>query len=234
MKITTPIIFLILVMLVSAVGAVATINPVTDVTNQRAVFSGTCNHAPCWFIWGKSGYYYWTTPNQTVTGAYTDQQLGSPMLTGATYGVKACDADGCTVGEQAFTVPAATMLPITHYGSDLLTIMRGGFNITQTANIIITPYARIMTADDSQSLVGAAGIVWGIFFFFVFAGYWLRGKGIMIPSMLAILTGGIIIANSAYSPWSNSMFFVDPMFVSMGIPLLVIGIAGIAFSWGTK
>jgi hypothetical protein len=121
------------------------------------------------------------------------------------------------------------MLPITHFGDDVITLWRSGFNVTRMADVIIKPYAMTISSESTWRGDGA-GIVWGLFFFFLFVGYWLRGKSILMPSILAVISGTFIIGQSI----AGTGIIVAPIFLTMGIPLLVIGIAGVFFSWFTQ
>jgi hypothetical protein len=216
------LLFLIgLILLVSVVSAVPTTTAVNNITAGQATFHGTGGVSPCWFSWGYGTNLYWTTPNQTVSGGFADTQTGSPMLSGVSYNVKACDSTGCG-NVVSFAVPKATMINATHFGTAALTIMRSGFNVYTASTLVITPYAQGLSGLSSVFTTGAASWIWGIFFAFIFIGYWLRGKGIMMPAILAIMAGTVIVA---------SPIQVDPMFISMGFPLLAIGLAGVFVSW---
>ena len=215
------------VLLVACVSAAPTMTSATA-TNSVATFDGTCGSPPCWFSWGSNTNYYWTTLNQTPSGGtFSDTQFGAPMLTGETYNVRACDSTGCSA-PMAFAVPDATMLPITNYGADVIVIWRSGFNITQVADVVIKPYAMLM-ADEETWRGNGAPIVWGIFFFFVFVGYWLRGKSMAMPSILAVLSGTFLIGSSVVT--SATGIQIAPAFIAAGIPLLIIGLAGMFFTW---
>lgn len=210
-----------LILLVSVASALPTTLAVTNITAGSATFSGTGGVAPCWFSFGYGTNMYWTTPNQSVSGAFSDIQTGSPMLAGTSYNVRACDSTGCG-NIVSFSVPKATMINATHYGTAAFKIMRSGFNLYTASQLVITPYAEGLSGSSSVFTTGAASYVWGIFFTFIFIGYWLRGKGIMMPAILAIMAGTVIVA---------SPIQVDPMFISMGFPLLAIGLAGVFVSW---
>jgi hypothetical protein len=215
-----------LILLVSLVSATPTMSPLApaDVTNAVATFHATGGVAPCWFSWGYENNLYWTTPNQSVTGDFSDTQTGSPMLTGETYKVTACDSTGCDPTPETFVVPTANVTKATHYGTNMLTIMRSGFNITVAAQYVIAPYALMMSDNPPNISQSAASIIWGIFFTIIFVGYWIRGRGIMLPAILAIISGGLMIGVGA--PMQ-----VAPIFTAMGLPLLMIGLAGVFTSW---
>ena len=216
---------LMIISLASIASAVPTTLAVTGISAEQVTFSATGGNTVGWFVWGYGNNYYWTTMNQTVSGAFSDIQVGAPMLTGTTYNVKACDVTGC--GDAVpFIVPNATMLPITNYGLYAKTIWKSGMNITQVANIILTPYAQIMS-DPLGTVADANSIIWGIFFFVIFVGYWLRGNGIMLPSIMAIVSGGALFSGTL-------ALGISPAFMNIGFPLLIVGLAGVFFSWFSK
>lgn len=211
------------------IGSVCAV-PVTDaVTNSKTTevtFNSHGGVAPCWYSWGVGTNMYWSTPNQTTCGS--DYQLGSPMLTGQTYNVKACDSTGCG-NVVSWAVPAAEMLPQTHFGDGIMKIWRSGFNITETSNMIIEPYiapfveGTILT--NPTLAANAQGILIGVLFFFIYAGFWLRGQGIGIPCFMAILSFVAIFAAPGIG------MNVPDEFKRVGLMLLIVGVAGLLYSW---
>lgn len=207
---------------VSAAPAMVSVAPVTCTTATFNANGGVAGLA--WFEWGQftTGPYYWTTPNQTIGGgAFSDYQFGPPMLTGRTYYVRPCDETGCGA-EMSFIVPGPTKINQTHFGTDTVQIMRGGFNITATAQYIVKPFAApFPTATENA-------IPYGLVFFFIFAGIWMRGKDMLIPMMLVMVSGMGLI-------WGGTGLGIPPDFITMvGQPLLIIGMAGTAVSWVTR
>ena len=205
-------------LIVGFVSAVPTTGAVTGLSNRQATFSATGGSGSGWFEWGifSGGPYYWSTPNQTVSGAFTDTQYGPPMMTSTTYYVRACDSTGCG-GDVSFSVPSATMVNITSFGTGVITIWRSGFNVSQTLPVIIAPY---------QNTIGAP-LTWGLLFFFIFAGLWLRPKDIFLPCVLAMVAGGAI--------WLGpNALGVPAEFADVGQGLMYAAVAGICVSWFTK
>jgi hypothetical protein len=219
----TPLLFLILVMMVvGVVSALPTTGAVTNISAGVVTFNGAGGVSPCWFSFGYGTNMYWTTPNQSVSGSFSDTQTGSPMLSGMDYNVRACDSTGCG-NVVAFTVPKAGQINATDFGSTTMIIMRSGFNPFTAASLVITPYAGAFQGSASSLLTPfGASIVWGLFFSFVFVGYWLQGRGILLPAILAIMSGTAL---------TTSVIAVDPMFMAAGYPLLAIGLAGVFVSW---
>jgi len=209
-----------LLILVAVVSGLPTTGAVTNITNGQAIFHATGAGSDGWFEWGSySGdYYKWVTPNQTYAGSYWEMQIGAPMLSGATYYVRACDETGCGA-EVSWVVPAATLPNRTSYGAGLIQIMRSGFNMSVVLPAIVYPY--------TTTVPGGAPVTWGVLFFFVFAGYWLKPRDIILPCFLAMIAGGAI--------WlGNASLGVPPEFASVGQGLMYAAIAGIAVSWFSK
>lgn len=209
--------FLLALLIIPASLALPVTNPVTGISNREVTFNAAGGAGQGCFRWGEisGGPYYWATPNQSVAGAYTDYQFGPPMLTGKTYYVVACDSTGCG-NEVSFNVPVATGVNQTRFGSGIPLIMRSGVNITQSMTIVVYPYTATMTAP----------IAWGLLFFFIFTGMWLRPKDIFIPCLLAIVAGGAI--------WFGpSALGIPVQWASIGQGLMYAAVAGLIFSWFT-
>lgn len=212
-----------MLLLVSTASGAAVTHLVTGVTNGAATFHGSGTGSDGWFEWGafSGGYYKWTTPNQSYSGTFSETQLGAPMMTGQTYYVRACDETGCG-NEVTWTVPASTLPNRTSYGTQFIRMLRSGFNMSVVVPAIVAPYTLSMPGGFSS-----AAVVWGVLFFFIFAGYWLRPRDIFLPCVLAMFAGGAI--------WlGNTALGVPPEFTSIGQGLLYAAIAGIAVSWFSK
>lgn len=226
--------FALVLCAVVTVSAVPNTAAVSDQTANSVTFHGTGCAGTCRFLWGYQDNYYWSTPNQTAVGNFEDIQFSSPMLTGETYNVKACDETGCDTTPVSFVVPDATPINATRYGVNALSIWRSGFNITEIGTKLLSPYVGSMVDLGQSDTSAATGIVWGVFFSFLFFGYWLRGRGVLLPSILAMIAGFFIIANSVAGMAGTNIIQVAPVFVAAGIPLMIIGLAGVFVSIGTK
>ena len=222
------LIFICLVLMVGVASAITT-DAVTDISNTKVTFNSHGGVAPCWYVWGAGSNYYWSTPNQSTCGS--DYQYGSPMMTGQTYNVKACDATGCDATPVNFTVDPAKMIDITNFGYGVMTIWRSGFNITAVSAVIVEPY--VMTIAGSELLPdalrqNAMGILIGILFFFIYVGYWLRGQGIGLPCFMSILSFVVIFGSGQVGVG------VPPEFQKLGWALLVVGMTGLIYSWASN
>lgn len=215
---------LIALSLILLVAAAPVTNAPTDVSCRSVTFNAAGGAAGlAWFEWGPKtgGPYIWTTPNQTIgAGGFTDYQWGPPLLTCTTYYVRACDTTGCGA-EQSFSTPAASPINQTHFGSDVVQIMRGGFNISQTAAVIVKPFSASFPSPVSNA------VPYGLVFFFILSGMWLRGRDMLIPTMISMVSGGMI--------WlGGSALGVPPEFVVIGQTLVYIGIGGFIWSLFTR
>ena len=221
MKLTVLFFILLCVeLLLVPAGAAPVTQPVTDISNRQVTFNANAGAGTTgWFEWGTftGGPYYWTTPNQTIAGAtFWDYQYGTPMLAGETYYVRACDEDGCGA-EVMFVVSEPSMLNITHFGSGVTTIMRSGLNLTQSWPLVIKPYTGTMSTS----------AVFGLLFFFIFSGIWVRTKDITLTTMLASFSaGGIWLGSSAIG--------APPDFVWVGFMLFVVSLAGLFYALFTR
>jgi hypothetical protein len=218
-------IFLAVIILIGVVGAAPAMVSVWPCTCTTVTFNANGAAAgDAWFQWGQrtTGPYIWITPNQTIgAGTFSDYQYGPPMLTGNTYYVIPCDTTGCGA-EAAFFVPNATKINQTYFGTDLVKIMRGGFNITTTAGYIMKPF----TAPYPSAV--AAAVPYGLLFFFILSGMWLRGRDMLIPMMLVMVSGMGLM-------WGGTGLGVPPDFITyVGQPLMYIGVAGVIFSWFSR
>jgi len=198
-----------------------TTGAVSSLTSRSVTFNAAADYGTTgYFKWGASSgtSYKWRTPNQTYSGTFTDFWYGSPMLTGHTYYVVACNDYGCG-NEVSFTVPAASLPNQSAYGTGLITAMRSGFNATVLLGVLAAPY--------TSSVPGGAPVTWGLLFFFIITGYWLRHRDITIPAFLAMISGGAV--------WLGAgALGVPPEFAVIGQGLMYAAIAGMAVSWFSK
>ena len=213
--------FFIVLMLVSGVvSALPTTQPATVINAGRVEFAAIGGSGEGWFQWGTSdGYnYFWATPNQTVSGAYSDYQEGMPMLAGDTYYVIACDSTGC--GNQvSFVMPAATKLNQTNYGYGAITIMRSGFNLTKSLPIMVSPYTAQL-----------GFWTWALLFFFIFSGWWMQQGDITVPMLVSLVFGFTIWGAGALGAGLG----IPGEVMNIGIGLCIASVAGLFFSLFSK
>lgn len=214
---------LVLLMLVCCASAAPNTLPVTDLTNGQVTFNADTGTFPglAWFEWGKysDDYFYWSTLNQTMpaTGIFYDVQYGSPLLTCSTYYVRACDQTGCDLTSVMFTVPQHNMPNQTAFGTGVYTMFRSGLNVTKMIPIIMRPYA--------QGGIGVP-IISGALFFFIIAGLWVRPKDVFLPVFLIFITSGVLVVAGA-----SGAMVMDQTFIDILQGVVVVALAGTAFSW---
>ena len=213
------ILLIALLMMFVVVQAQPVTLPVTNVSGDYAYFSATGSGSIGQIQWGvmNTGNNIWATPNQSYSGSFNDFQYGPPMLTSTTYYVRACDDTGCG-NYVSWTTPAAIPVNQTSYGAQLYGMLHKGMNPWVILSGIASPYTTAMP--------GGAPIAWGVLFFFVLAGYWLKPKDILIPCLLTFMCGGAL--------WMSGGLGIDPMMMSLGQGLLYASLAGIVVSWFSK
>lgn len=197
-------------------GAIPTTDAVSSVTAGTATLNGHGGASDCWFAFGGSedNLIYHTFNDTSCSGTYTI--TGSPLLTSSTYYVEFCDLTGCGAAV-SFTTSAATVSNRTTFGDGLLVIFRSGFNVTQSAPEILEPYFGALTPP----------ITWGLLFFAIFVGLWVRQKDIVNPMILAFVAGGAIWAGT-------SALGIPPEWADIGMGLMYAAFAGMIFSWFTR
>jgi hypothetical protein len=212
------ILFIMLLLMVGVATALPTTGAVTGIDANKVTFNAVGGSGEAYFKWGtSSGYnYFWTTPNQSVSGAFTDYQEGMPMLSRETYYVVACDSTGCG-NEVSFVVPAATPLNQTSYGVGAITIMRNGFNITKTLPLMPTPFTNALSGP----------WVYALLFFFIFSSWWMRQGDVTIPMIVALVFG--------FTIWGGGSIMGMPGEVmNVGMGLCIAAVAGLFFSFFSK
>ena len=209
-------VLLIVSLVISSVFAAPVTGACTLVTNKGATFNAAGAGTVGWFEYGSvsGGPYSFATENETpVAGVFSEGVYGSMILTSSTYYVRACDETGCGV-EVTFTTSAAVPVNKTYFGTGLITVLKSGMNITKTFEAIATPY---------ENTLGGP-ITYGLLFFFIFAGMWIRQKDVLIPCIAAMVCGAAI--------WlPGASLGVPPEFASIGQGLMYASMAGIALSW---
>jgi hypothetical protein len=215
MKLNYLLLALVLILSVGVCSAVPTTDAVTDITTRGATFNAHGGASTCWYVWGGSSTNFIYKTANTSCGS-SHKQSGAPILTSTKYYVKSCDGTGCGSSVE-FTTPAATISNLTHYGEAVAVMFAGGMNITEMADMVTIPYR------DTIYLTS----MWGLLFGFIFIGMWLRQKDIVIPMMLAMISGGAI--------WlGGGSLGIPPAFEAMGQALLIVGFGGLLLSWFTR
>jgi hypothetical protein len=215
---TTYILLAFVLMLILPVAAQPTMTSVTGVSNIQATFNGNFGGSFGWFQYGTNPTtnFIYSTPNSSVSGAYSYTQYAGPLLAGTTYYAEACDNTGCS-NIVSFTTSPIAPVPQTNYGTALTTIFTSGLNITQSAGAVFAPY----TMDFPY------GIAWGLLIFTAIILIWTKQKDIYIPLLLMLVFGGMIWGGS-------SLFPIPPDWLGLGQGLMYASIAGLIFVWWAR
>jgi hypothetical protein len=183
---------------------------VAGITSNGAVFTNAGAASPCWYTWGPlgNGMELWKTPNTTASGGVCTRIInGSPLNAGSVYWVKSWDTTGNSTLDTTFTTLAIVPNPTTTYGNIYRNVTETGFDPINIARNTLSPYW----------WVSPMSFVWGFLFFVIYVGYWIRGRGVIIPALLGFCTG--------------SLFLYSNMGLNMGIPVEFVAIAqGVAYA----
>jgi hypothetical protein len=186
--------------LILPVCALPTTAAATAVTNNGATLQCTGNSGVTWFMYGQqSTALSWRTPNFTGTNYSV---YGSPILGSTKFYYKACDSTGCG-STTFFTSSALTPSPVTTFGAGLTNITNGEYDITIIAGESIGGYFWLLPTMPS--------LVWGLLFFGIFLGLWIRERDMVVPTILGLIVGSFIM-------WGDAG-------LGLGIPAEFLGIA---------
>lgn len=173
---------IIMILLVIPVMGVPTTSDAASVTSNSAYLAMTGGTQPMWFEYGQtSGLLSWKTPNSSIPN-YT--VYGSPLLGDTTFYFRACDATGCGA-EKSFTTSALTPMTQTTFGASLDNITNSQFDIETMARESISGYFWLTPTFPS--------IVWGLLFFGIYVGLWIRERDLVVPVILGLISGSFIL-----------------------------------------
>jgi hypothetical protein len=204
---------ILLLLLIPCVSALPTTGAASAISSNNVSLAATGVTTTAWFEYGMtSGSLIWKTPNQSASGVYNRVVMGSPLMSGQKFYYRVCDVTGCGA-ESFFTLTVATLQPQTTFGYVYQNVTESGFDPGMIGMNAMQPYL----------WVSPANIVWAMLFFFMFAGLWMRGRDVTIPTILGLLIG-FVIFNPTYG------VAMDPAFISMSQGLAYASIAGIVMS----
>jgi hypothetical protein len=215
----TYILLAFIVMLILPVAALPTTGLVSGVTNIQATFSGTWPANDYgFFAYGTqpSSNFIFSTPNVSVSGAYSYTVYAGPLLTNTEYYVKACDPSGCGA-TTSFTTGAFQPISPTNYGAPLINMFTSGLNTSSSLADVMTPYTSSM----------GAPIAWGILLTIIAIAYWMMQKEVTVPFILMFVYGEMF-----WGPLSPFSIPADWMWV--GYLFDIIALSGIIMSWVTR
>ncbi|MHA2022462.1 MAG: DUF2341 domain-containing protein [Candidatus Thorarchaeota archaeon] len=126
-----------------------------------------------------------------------------------TYYIKACDADGNCTGVVEFVCSKETELEKKNFTAPFNNLMQGGnlLNISKLGETIPSVYTSLLT-----------DMFWAMFFGGIFLAYWIRQEDVMLPSIVGLITGGVLIV------------MLPPSAQHIAYILLVISIAGTLYT----
>jgi len=176
------VILLLVICLALPVCALPTTQAATLVGNNNASLHMTGNVGTSWFEYGqKSGSLSWRTPNSTANN-YT--VYGSPLSGSKLFYFRGCDGTGCG-NELSFTTAALTPSPQTTFGKALDNMTQSNYDIEVIAGNSIAGYFWLVPTFPT--------IVWGLLFFGIYIGLWVRERDLVVPVILGLITGSFVM-----------------------------------------
>ena len=172
--------------LVGTVFAAPVTLAATSVTNNGATLNLQAAAGEAWFLYGQtSDSLSWRTPNITNTNYSV---YGSPLIGSTLFYFKACDSNGCG-SELTFTTSALTPQPQTTFGAGLDNITNSQYDIETIAHESIGGYFWLVPTFPS--------IVWGLLFFGIYLGLWIRERDMVVPVILGLISGSFVMFNDS-------------------------------------
>jgi hypothetical protein len=206
---------IIMLCLTTSACAVPTTEAASAIGNNNVTLHMSGGAAPMWFMWGQtSGSLSWITPNATTDSAFI---YGSPLLGHTLFYFKACDTTGCG-NELSFTTLALTPQPQTTFGAGVDNITRSQFDIEVIARESIQGYF--------WAVPTFPVIVWGLLFFGIFLGLWIRERDLVVPVIIGLITGSFIMFGS-----TGLQLGIPAEFSQMAQGLTYAALAGVLLTW---
>jgi hypothetical protein len=175
---------------------VITFEPISTCTNASAITSNSATlcaiggAAPKWFKYGQlPGHLSWKTPNFTGNSYNVH---GSPLLGNTVFYYSACDSSGCG-SEEVFKTLSITPQTQTTFSNSLRNITDDPSNIAGIASESVAGYFWLL----NPAVPTSYSIVWGLVFFAIFLGLWIRERDLTVPVILGLITGTFIMYSNA-------------------------------------
>lgn len=189
-----------------------TTNAATAISSKNATLNGDLSGGGyAWFVWGgASNAYTMRTENKSVTGSYSQELDGIPLMSGKTYYYRSCSA--CGYGqEQSFTMGIVTPVPTTTYTDQYYKpFVATKWNMAALAEVVPTAYT-----DKWGYIIWA--LLWGV----LFLSFWIRQEDVTVPAFLYIIIFiGLNLAN-----------WMPTQLVEVSWLLLVAAFGGIIYTW---
>jgi hypothetical protein len=211
--------FLAFLLITSGAHAVPTVGAATAISSNNFTVAITASDGgDVWVVWGGAiGNEIFGS--QIQTGDCSLTVYGAPLMGGQTIWYKACDSTGCG-NERSLTIPAITALPTPTFGNAYRNMSARHFSIDSIAPNILPGY---MATGISATLL------WGILFFFVIFGFWLRTRSVRMALMVGLLMAAFIL-----TPTAGLMLGAPLLFQYVAQSLMAAAIAGIVLTFIRK
>lgn len=221
-------IIIVALIFMSGVHALPTTSAAYDISsNNFTVDITTSDGGDVWVIWGgMPGNELFGS--QIQTGDCTLIVYGAPLIGGQTIYYKSCDSTGCDPVEQTLTIPAIAPLPVTTFGNAYRNLTARHFALDSIAPNILPGYT-------------ATGItptlLWGIMFFFIFFGFWMRTRSVRMVIMLGLLMATFIatpVLTGGFNAVGPLGFNLPVMFEYVAQGILALCISGVLITFIRK
>lgn len=176
------VLFIFMICLVLPVCALPTTQAATSITSNGATLNSAGGVAPIWFEYGqKSGSLTWKTANSSNASQIV---YGSPIIGNTLFYFRVCDGTGCG-NELSFTTSALVPMAQTTYSAALNNMTASQFDIETIAGNSIAGYFWLTPTFPA--------IVWGLLFFGIYVGLWIRERDLVVPVILGLITGTFVM-----------------------------------------
>lgn len=219
------LILIVFLFLIASVSAIPSTQPATAIGNNNFTLSATgCAADGCWFEYGlvETSLIVWTTTEPVIGGTVTHIESSAPIEPSMTYYATACDSTGCDSTPISFTTLAFTPLPVSTLGAAVNNMTQSKFNILFLPGNIMAPYVWLFPQSEKAM---AMTIVFGVIFFFIYLGIWLRQRNVAGPVILGLLTAGSLLFSN-----QGLHLGIPVEFQSIAQALLYASMAGIFLS----
>lgn len=183
-------IFLVM-LLVGTCYAVPNTLAATNVNNNNFTLNSNGYSGEVFFKYGTNPDYQNIYTQNTSSGIITEQ--GSPIQPSTHYYVSACDQTGCDSTGVELTTLAITPIPQTTFGTAITNMTKSKFNILYITYNIVTPYTWLSPSSDTETTTMFLTIIFGMMFFFIYVGLWLRTRSVATPVVIGLLTSSFIL-----------------------------------------
>jgi hypothetical protein len=221
---------IVLLAFVGVVGAIPSTLAVTNITNNGFVVGCTGAVNSTHFQYGTTPAHLniWTSYSDPSGGSVTSTEYGSPIMPSTHYYITACDSTGCDATPEEFTTTALVPLPTSTLGNAISNMTKSRFNLLYLPANIAIPYGWLFPSDASSQST-ALMIVFGMMFFFIYVGLWLRTRSVATGVIIGLLTSSFIL----FADQGLNMG-IPPEFAAIAQGLLYASLAGILLAWLKK